>query len=126
MTCYNRSFCWMFLIAFLLLTLGETKPVQENKRDAAAHTNHLFDSNAKKLKNYKNYERVKRQLDAKVDASYDEEAGAEISAEIVAGLWKSKNGDARLDGTATYSQRFNHYTGNGRPRIAASFHYSHD
>lgn len=126
MTCYSRSICWMFIIVFLLLTLAEISPVQENKRDPAAHTNHLFDSNAKTLTNYKNYLRVKRQLDAKVDASYDEEAGGEISAEIVAGLWKSKNGDARLDGTATYSQRFNHYTGNGRPRIAASFHYSHD
>lgn len=126
MTCYNRSFRLMFVIVFLLLTLGETKPLQLSKRDPAAHTNHLFDNNIKKLTNYKDYERVKRQFDAKVDASYDEEAGAEISAEIVGGLWKSKNGDARLDGTATYSQRFNHYTGNGRPRIAASFLYSHD
>lgn len=126
MTCCNRSFCWVFIIFILLLTLSETKPVQDNKRNPAAHTNHLFDSNSEKPTNYKNYERGKRQLDAKLDASYDEDAGAEISAEIVAGLWKSKNGDARLDGTATYSQRFNHYTGNGRPRIAASFHYSHD
>lgn len=133
----------LMCICVLLTSCVSANPILTHHREPASNTNHLYDHQDNKGNKYSvavaaassgstsvkyNYnKRDRRQLDVNVEANYDEEInGAEISAEITGNLWRSQNGDARLDGTAKYEQRFNHYTGNGMPKIGASFHYRHD
>lgn len=128
----------MCLCQTLLFENCAAQPViVQHERVAAAHTNHLFDpaahkngeksSATTKFKLGASHKRDRRQLDINVDASYDEQAGgAEISAEIIGQIWRSDSGNARLDGSAKYEQRFNHYTGNGMPKVGATLHYHYD
>lgn len=69
--------------------------------------------------------RIKRQLDFNIDADHEEGAGTDIVASATAVLYKSVDGDTRLDGTARYSQHFSDYSGNGKAKFGGSLHFSH-
>lgn len=70
--------------------------------------------------------RAKRHLDFNIDADHEEGIGTDLVATVSATLYKSANGDTRVDGTARYSQHFGDYSGHGNAKVGGSLHLSHN
>lgn len=76
-------------------------------------------------------QRSKREFNVQLDASYEETIGADLSAALEGNIWHNEAGNARLDGTATYSQHLdNNYgsatSGMGNARVGASIRFRYD
>lgn len=123
MICLRIQFQLLIIIAIICLTLGI--PVVSHKN--SVHKQNLNDR-SDHLKGHNKHlnGRIKRQLDLNVSVDHEEDAGIDISAEIRANLWKSSDGNSRLDGSATYNQHFDEFRGNGKKRVGASIHYIHN
>lgn len=76
-------------------------------------------------------QRTKREFGVLLDASYEEKIGADLSAVLEGNIWRNEAGNARLDGTATYSQHLDNSYGSatsglGNARVAASIRFRFD
>lgn len=70
--------------------------------------------------------RSKRQFDLTVDADHEEGIGTDLAASLNANLYKSDDGDTRLDGTARYTQHFSDYGAHGKAKVGVTLHLSHN
>lgn len=62
---------------------------------------------------------------ASVNANHAHRFGTDVGASGNANLWKSNNGNSRLDGTANYNQHFGGPTGRSRPNFGAGLNFNH-
>jgi Attacin, C-terminal region len=70
--------------------------------------------------------RKKRQFNFSLGADHEEGVGTDLNLESRVSIWKSKTGNTKLDGSATYSKHFGTYGKNGRGRLSAILNFSHN
>ncbi|XP_049540571.1 uncharacterized protein LOC125954385 isoform X2 [Anopheles darlingi] len=58
--------------------------------------------------------RLKRQFSLNFGATHEDGYGTDVNAEALANLWKSANGNTKLDGSASYMQHFGGVGGDGK------------
>lgn len=122
---------WLIVVAVLLL-VSPTPPIVEAAPITAAQSS--IDPVTMDGDISGGHHQHKRQFDVNVGASFEEQLGAELSAEVAGTIWRNAEGTARLDGSATYGQHFDVLSGgelrsggsNGKGRAGISFHYHHD
>lgn len=75
------------------------------------------------------YGREKREFNVQLDASFEEQIGADLSAALDGTLWRNEAGTASLHGTAKYEHHLDSAATMGNknaPRVSASLRYRHD
>uniref|UniRef100_A0A2M3ZC43 Putative attacin n=1 Tax=Anopheles braziliensis TaxID=58242 RepID=A0A2M3ZC43_9DIPT len=70
--------------------------------------------------------RLKRQFSLNFGATHEDGYGTDVNAEAIANLWKSANGNTKLDGSASYIQHFGGVGGDGKARISGNLLFSHN
>jgi hypothetical protein len=70
--------------------------------------------------------RKKRQFDFSLGANHEEGIGTNLNLESRANLWRSKSGNTKLDGSASWSKHFGSYGSNGRGKYSAILNFSHN
>lgn len=71
-------------------------------------------------------DRKKREFAVKLNASFEEQIGGELSAEMEGNIWRNEAGTARLDGSATYSQHIDNADSLGNAKVTASVQFRYD
>lgn len=82
---------WLGLILFLLIQQSLCRP--------------LFQENEAK--------RVKRQFSLNFGATHQQDEGTDVTGEAIARLWRSQSGNTEVQGSASYSQHFGGFAGDG-------------
>lgn len=70
--------------------------------------------------------RPKRQIDFTLDADHEEGIGTDFSAATSLNLWRSQDGNSRLDGHARYSQTFGVDSKAGNRKFGGGIHFTHN
>lgn len=74
--------------------------------------------------------RDRRDINIRLDASYEEQIGGALLAELDGRLWRNEAGTAHVDGTASYSQPIDSIGGGtaglGNAKVAASVRFHLD
>lgn len=114
------EFKLLVILALIYLSLG--LPAIDHKNDLHERNN-LIDV---KEQNKKFYGRIKRQLDLDLGVDHEEDIGTDITAALNANLWKSDDGNSRLDLTSRYSQHFDEFGHNGKSKVGGNIHFIHN
>uniref|UniRef100_U5ENE9 Putative attacin n=1 Tax=Corethrella appendiculata TaxID=1370023 RepID=U5ENE9_9DIPT len=112
-----------FLILIIVIIFGLINYSEEKVYVLQNSEKFLVDN----VKNFnQNIQRKKRQFNINIEANHEEGYGTDFKAEAIASIWKSKNGNTRIDGHATYSKHFGGYSGNGKSKFGGMITFSHN
>lgn len=70
--------------------------------------------------------RVKRQFSLNFGATHQQDEGTDVTGEAIARLWRSQSGNTEVQGSASYSQHFGGFAGDGKARIGGMFTLTHN
>lgn len=70
--------------------------------------------------------RVKRQFSLNFGATHQQDEGTDVTGEAIARLWRSQSGNTEVQGSASYSQHFGGFAGDGKARIGGMLTLTHN
>lgn len=120
-------FSAIVLVLWLLCCFDQmaARPVVDHQNDHRTKANDIngaaSESDFRKLNGKSG--RPKREFDFQISAEHEDDLGTELTASASLNLYKSDA--ARLDGTASFSQRFDDMGGHGKAKYSGSLHYTH-
>lgn len=126
MNCLRLQFVYQLLVIVASICLISALPAISHRIDGHRRNNAIDQYNHGNHHHKELDKRIKRQLDINLSVDHEEDTGTDITAAIEANIWKSMDGNTRLDGNARYQQHIDEFGQNGKSRVGGSIHFIHN